>query len=316
MHNHWLMRRIAALCLISITVNLLCVCAQPDSSSPKLYFISDCQLPMKIETMRLAPYRNEEARDSLFSDIIRQHPPYLFFLGDIASAGSNNQSWIPIDAFLNRLSIAHTLVNAVPGNHEYYRSAKKGFTNYSKRFSGNSSMGYCITIDSMALVMLNSNYRKLTCEQTAQQQQWYCTKMDSLDAAHGVKVVIVCLHHAPFTNNTVVRPSKAVYKAVLPRFNSSPKARLLLSGHSHNLEYFKNNPNKYFLVLGGGGGLIQSLRSSNRSFYTDLIPQNNKPLYFYVTISRTGNILNLQARGLKKDFSSYYTLDIGEIELQ
>lgn len=310
------MHRIAALCLILVTMNILGACAQPVSSPQKLYFISDCQLPMKIETMRLAPYRNEEARDSLFSDIIRQHPPYLFFLGDITSAGSNKQSWTPIDTFLNRLSITHTQVNAVPGNHEYYTSAKEGIANYSKRFPGNSLLGYCITTDSMALVMLNSNYRKLTREQTVQQQQWYLTKMDSLDADHSVKVIVVCLHHSPFTNSTIVSPSYAVSEAVLPRFNSSPKARLLLSGHSHNLEYFKNDSNKYFLVLGGGGGLIQPLRSPNRSLYTDLIPQNTKPLYFYVILSRTGNILTLQARGLQKDFSSYYTLDIGKIELQ
>lgn len=310
------MHRIALLCLISITVDICYVCAQPVSSPQKLYFISDCQLPMKIETMRLSPYRNEEARDSLFSDIIRQHPSYLFFLGDITSAGSNKHSWTPIDTFLNRLSKVQTQVHAIPGNHEYYRSPKEGIMNYSKRFHGNSLVGYCITSDSMAVVMLNSNYKRLTREQIFQQQQWYGSKMDSLDADPGVKVIIVCLHHPPFTNSTIVSPSKAVHKLVLPRFNSSPKARLLLSGHSHNLEYFKNNPNKYFLVLGGGGGLTQPLRLPGKRFYTDLIQQNNKPLYFYVTISRTGNILNLKARGLKKDFNSYYTLDIDKIEMQ
>lgn len=310
------MLRIALLCLISITVDIFCVHAQPDASPPKLYFISDCQLPMKIETMRLAPYRNEEARDSLFSDIIRQHPPYLFFLGDITSAGSNKHAWTPIDTFLNRLSKVHTRVHAVPGNHEYYRSPQEGITNYSKRFQGNSLQGYCVTIDSMAVVMLNSNYKRLTRTQTVQQQQWYESKMDSLDADPGVKVIIVCLHHPPFTNSTIVSSSKAVHKLVLPRFNSSPKARLMLSGHSHNLEYFKNNPNKYFLVLGGGGGLTQPLRLPGKRLYTDLIQQNHKPLYFYVTILRTGNTLSLQARGLKKDFGNYYTLSIGEIELQ
>ena len=316
MNNYRLIYRIVIFFLVFVILDNHCLRAQTGSFPNKIYFISDCQQPMKIETMRLSPYRNEEARDSLFSDIIRQNPPYLFFLGDITSAGSNKKSWIPIDSFLHRLSRQHTIVNAIPGNHEYYKCSRKGITNFSKRFPQNSLLGYCVTIDSMAFVMLNSNFHKLTSGQIMQQQQWYNKKMDSLDASHGVKVIIVCLHHAPFTNSTIVSPSKPVSETILPRFISSPKARLFMSGHSHNLEYFKNYPNKHFLVIGGGGGLIQPLRLPDKSLYTDLIPQNNKPLYFYVTIARNGDIINLQARGLQKDFSTYYALDIGKIELK
>lgn len=310
------MYRLASLCFILLTVHTLCVRGQTDALSHTLYFISDCQLPMKIETIRYAPYRNEEARDSLFADIGRQHPPYLFFLGDITSAGSNKKSWIPLDRFLKLLSTERTVVHAIPGNHEYFTCSRKGIRNYSQRFSQRSVMGYCVTTDSMALVMLNSNYKKLTSQQIAQQQQWYTATMDSLDVDHGVKIIIVSLHHSPFTNSTVVSPSTVVSEKVLPRFISSPKARLFMSGHSHNLEYFNNYPNKYFLVLGGGGGLIQPLRPPDKSLYTDLIPQNTKPLYFYITLTRNGNTIHLQAKGLRKDFSSYYTMDIGEIGMK
>jgi hypothetical protein len=315
MDNCRLIYKMVILYLV-LVINNYGLQAQTGSLTNKVYFISDCQQPMKAETIRLSPYRNEEARDSLFSDIIHRKPSYLFFLGDITSAGSHNKSWIPIDRFLSRLATQHTIVNAIPGNHEYYTSSRKGIANFRQRFPQNSLLGYCVTIDSMAFVMLNSNINKLTAEQILQQQQWYSSKMDSLDTDRGVKAIIVCLHHSPYTNSTIVSPSKAVSEAILPRFIRSPKARLLMSGHSHNLEYFKNTSNKHFLVLGGGGGLTQPLRLPGKRLYTDLISQSSKPLYFYVTIDRTGDVINLQARGLRKDFSTFYTLDIGKIDLK
>jgi hypothetical protein len=287
--------------------------AQETDGSTKLYFISDCQQPMKIEKLRLKSFRNEESRDSLFSDLVRQKPKNLFLLGDLTSAGSNSTSWKPIDNLLNLLHKEHVLVNAIPGNHEYYRNAQKGIGNYKTRFPQNPLDGYCVKIDSMAVIMLNSNFSKLSALEFQRQQLWYKATMDSLDKDDAIKAIVVCTHHAPYSNSKIVGSSKAVVLNFIPLFMNSPKARLFISGHSHNLEYFKMAPNKHFMVIGGGGGLTQPLWSFEKQLYPDVIPQDKKPLYFYFILERKGNYITLSTRGLQKDFGSVRMFPVGII---
>jgi Icc-related predicted phosphoesterase len=287
--------------------------AQEIDASNKLYFISDCQQPMKIEKLRLKSYRNEEARDSLFSDLVRQKPKNLFLIGDLTSAGSNNTSWKPIDNLLNILHQKHVLVNAIPGNHEYYRKAKKGIGNYRIRFPQSPLVGYCVKIDSMAVVMLNSNFSKMTTSEFHQQQLWYKAKMDSLERDNAIKAIVVCTHHAPYSNSKIVGSSKEVVLNFIPVFMNSSKARLFITGHSHNLEYFKRLPDKHFLVIGGGGGLTQPLWSFEKQLYPDVISQDQKPLYFYLILERNGDFISLNVRGMQKDFGSVRTFPVGRI---
>jgi predicted MPP superfamily phosphohydrolase len=289
------------------------VYAQKISENKALYFISDCQEPMKAEELFLKPYRNIEARDSLFSDIIRQNLQNLFLLGDLTAAGSKSKKWKPIERFLFPLHEQKVNIYAISGNHEYYRSSKKGIQKYRQHFPNCHLYGYCIRVDSMAIIMLNSNFNHIPLSEQAKQKTWYYAMMDSLDIAPEIKFIMVGTHHPPYTNSKVVEPSKYVADNFVSRFLASPKSRLFLSGHSHNLEYFKYN-NKYFLVAGGGGGLSQPLLLPEFSKSTDLIAQNKKPLYFYVIVERAGNSLYLRARGLKRNFSTIELFDIGRID--
>ncbi len=287
---------------------------QNQSKNHKLYFISDCQQPLMLEKIRLKPYRNEEARDTLFSDIIRQEPQNLFLLGDLTSKGSNQKSWNPLDELLHHLKLGKTSIHAIPGNHEYYTNAKKGIQNYAKRFPGDPLYGYCVKVDSMAIVMLNSNFNKLDPGEFQKQQSWYKATMTSLDTESGIKMILVCVHHSPYTNSKIVKPSLSVILNFLPRFKSSPKAKLLISGHSHNLEFFTDNFKKNYLVIGGGGGLSQPLHLPGKRLYGDLIPQDTKPVYFYLIAERKGNSLVLSARGLQRDFNGLANYEIGTIQ--
>jgi predicted phosphodiesterase len=288
--------------------------AQENPGTNKLYFISDCQQPMKVEELRLKPYRNEEARDSLFSDLLRRKPQNLFLLGDLTSTGSNNSSWEPIDNLLNVLHANNISIHAIPGNHEYYRNPQKGIGNYRKRFPESSLCGYCVKVDSVSVVMLNSNFNKISDLNVQKQQTWYKAIMDSLDADKGTRIIIVCAHHAPFSNSKIVGSSKPVIKNFIPGFMNSSKSRLFISGHSHNLEYFKMAPNKHFLVIGGGGGLTQPLLPSKKQMYSDVLQQDQKPLYFYLVIERKGNRILLDVRGIKKDFGPVQTFPVGRID--
>ncbi|MCX6243614.1 MAG: metallophosphoesterase [Bacteroidetes bacterium] len=297
--------------LFSLILNL-CGFAQVVPGSHCIYFISDVQAPMKAERIISKYYRNEEARDSLFADMIRQRPENLFMLGDLSRKGSNEGAWGPLDGLMKALGKTKTRIYAIPGNHEYFGELPDMKT-FKHRFPGQWLYGYLVNIDSIAIVMLNSNFSEISIKEFTRQQAWYESVMDSLDVNPAVLAVIVCTHHPPYSNSKVVGSDEQVQELIVPRFKSSIKSKLFISGHSHNLEYF-NTLEKHFLVIGGGGGIAQSLYPVDRQKPKDLLSQNAKPLYFYLVIEKTGNSLKLVARGFKWDFR-FFEFDFGSVTL-
>jgi hypothetical protein len=300
--------------LVLLLINISCGFSQVVRNQQRIYFMSDVQTPLLLEKIYLKPCRNEDARDSLFADIIRQHSKNLFMLGDLVSRGSDEKAWMPLDAFLNSLNRIHAKVYAIPGNHEYIRISSIGMQMFKRRFQEEWLNGYFVNIDSVAIVMLNSNFNKLGKNELSKQLKWYKAEMDSLDSDPAIKAIIVCTHHAPYSNSKIVGSSKPVEDLIIPIFEKSTKSKLFLSGHSHNLEYFTGRNGKHFLVIGGGGGLTQPLISVNKRKYYDLVSQDAKPLYFYLVIEKKENCLNLIVRGFKEDFR-FFELDIGVIPL-
>ncbi|MFZ4398413.1 MAG: metallophosphoesterase family protein [Bacteroidales bacterium] len=280
----------------------------------KIYFISDVQLPMKLESVFLREYRNEEARDSLFTDMINQEPRSVFILGDLTSRGSDKKAWLSLDVFLKSLEKINAVVYAIPGNHEYMGKSSAGMQMYSQRFLQQSLYGYSVNIDSIAIVMLNSNYNEFSEKELTTELAWYKTEMDLLDSNPAIKAIIVCTHHAPFSNSKIVGSSRFVQTTFLPLFEKSKKSKLFISGHSHNLEYFSDSLGKKYLVIGGGGGISQALIPFNKRIYSDLLPQDSKPMFFYLVVEKNGNNLNLIAKGFKKDFR-FFELNIGNLKI-
>jgi len=278
----------------------------------RIYFISDIQSPLFVEKIVLKDYKNEVARDSLFTDILLQRPINLLMLGDLTSRGSSEKAWRPLDNFLNSLKIIGTKVYAIPGNHEYMSTATGGMNMFEHRFQKEWLSGYVVNIDSISIVMLNSNVNDLAENELSKQLKWYKSAMISLDSDPGVKAVIVCTHHAPYSNSKIVGSSEPVENLIIPAFEKSQKSILFISGHSHNLEYFSDSAGKHFLVIGGSGGLTQPLLPLNKRKFRDLLEQEIKPLYFYLVIEKNGNNLELIARGFKKDFI-FFELNIGVI---
>lgn len=274
-----------------------------------LFFMADCQQPLIVEKLFLKPYRNTEARDSLFSDISRLSPRHMFFLGDMVGLGSFQRDWKPFDRFLSRLRQSKTDVFAIPGNHEYKLNPLSGIKQFQKRFPGQSIYGFCVKTDSTAIVMLNSNFNHIPLQMAEKQYNWYNQTLDSLEKDEGILAVIVCAHHSPYSNSKIVGSSKTVEQSFVPAFEKCKKARLFITGHSHNLEYFETKPGKNFLVIGGGGGLTQPLLPEMQRRHKDLAKQPDKPLYFYIVVSRKGNQILAKARGFKRDFR-FYELNI------
>jgi len=292
-------------------VNISSGLSQPNRASQRIYFISDVQAPMAVEKVIWKAYRNEEARDSLFTDLIRQHPKNLFMLGDLTSKGSNEKVWAPVDAFLKKINIK---AYALPGNHEYMFRPSKGLKMFKQRFKEEWLYGYFVNEDSVAIVMLNSNFIHLSQNEFSKQLAWYRSVMATLDTDPAVKAIIVCTHHPPYSNSKEGGSSQQVADSIVPAYEKTKKAKLFISGHSHNLEYFTDSIGKHFLVIGGGGGIKKHFIKAGKRKNIDLIKQDAKPLYFYLIIEKNGNYLKLIARGFKRDFS-FFEFDIGTLIL-
>src|SRR4051794_27112989 len=200
-------------------------------------FASDTQAPMWVETLWLKYNRNREATKRILDDVISHEPKALFLLGDVVNLGYSNRQWKPIDAYLQRFQAKGIKVFAALGNHEVMGKAKKGQKRFQQRFPEHVKTGFVEIVDSMAVILLNSNFSSLTREEDSAQIEWYEKTLRKLDADSSIQFIITGCHHSPYTNSTIVRSSLAVRTKFVPLFLKSEKSSLFLSGHSHNFEH-------------------------------------------------------------------------------
>lgn len=269
--------------------------------NPVIAFTSDTQEPMQVEKILLKPNHNQQATQMIFKDVVAVHPAALFILGDVVSLSCNNKRWAHIDTYMQWCAQAHIPVYATLGNHEVMMNAKKGIKNFESRFPMYDPKGYVEIIDSVAVVLLNSNFSKMTIGEIQAQDNWYGSTIKRLDGDNAIKFIIVGCHHSPYTNSKVVKPSAAVQKHFVPAYIQSKKCVLFLTGHSHNFERFKEQ-GKYFIVIGGGGGLHQPLYTKEVSHDTSA---DYKPMFHYLEVRRMGDSLQITSRKLKPDFSGF-----------
>lgn len=271
-------------------------------SKQVIAFASDTQEPMWIERLFLKSNNNLAATKMIFQDIDSLRPAGLFILGDVVSSGKSAAAWKNIDQYIQRLRKHSVPVYATLGNHDVMFNPQKGTTNFIKRFPLYKPVGYTTIIDSMAIILLNSNFNTMTATEIGAQNERYEKELKELDQNPAVKYIIVGCHHSPFTNSSIVNPSRAVELNFLPAFVQSGKAVLFLSGHSHNFERFKVK-GKYFVVIGGGGGLHQPLKKKKKG--TNDLSADYKPMFHYLLVSRDHGGLKILSRYLKPDFSGF-----------
>lgn len=285
--------------------------AAPVTPAQPLAFISDTQTPFWVESLLLGGDRNEEANDSLFADIARIHPASLFMLGDLVSLGAQARAWEKIDRDLWTMRKAHIPVYAILGNHELMFYSRTGLRHFAQTFPSHRKTGYCVSVDSVAVVLLNSNFNDLDEREQGEQELWYAHTLDSLEHDSGTVSIVVCCHHSPFTNSMVVRPSEEVRERFVPPFLRASKCLLFLSGHAHTFEHFKEQ-GKDFLVIGGGGGSRHHVWTGAEQNWKDISPQQ-KPLFHYITLERRGLSLHITVRQVRDDFlgvEGRYAFDI------
>lgn len=275
------------------------------AQEPALAFLSDTQSPMWIEALAVNRNRNEEATAILVQHILQDTAiGMVVLLGDVTERSSSEKAWTRIDTFLHRFQERQRSVIATMGNHDYFLRASKGEANFKKRFPMYQRTGYCVRFHSLAIVLLNSNFSNLTDEEQKIQRQWYETTLDSLEADSTVSAVIVGCHHAPYTNNTVISPSKEVEKHFVPAFLRHSKCKAFMSGHSHAFEHFREG-GKDFIVLGGGGGLQHALSVGKKQRWKDYFPQQTeKRMFHYIRCNLQSHVLTLTLMMLREDFST------------
>ncbi|SHM40701.1 metallophosphoesterase family protein [Mucilaginibacter sp. OK098] len=268
---------------------------------PVIAFASDTQEPMWVEKLLLKSNHNLKATEMIFKDVDAVRPSGLFILGDVVSLGYKAKKWTHIDAYIKQCTHDSIPVYATLGNHEVMFNARKGTRNFKTRFPMYNPAGYTEIIDSVAVVLLNSNFSKMTTAEILAQDNWYSSAIKKLDADAAIKFIIVGCHHSPYTNSKIVKPSMEVRQNFLPAFINSKKCVLFVSGHSHNFERF-NMQGKDFLVIGGGGGLHQPLYANA---VTPDLSAGYKPMFHYLEVRRVHDSLQLVSRELNADFSGF-----------
>lgn len=268
----------------------------------ELIFASDTQAPMWIETLWLKPTNNRAATRSIFDNLALRNPAAVFLLGDVVNLGSSNRQWKPIDKYLDTLRSKDIKVMATMGNHEVMGRPKQGQRKFQKRFPDHVKTGFATVVDSVAVVLLNSNFGTLSEQEEQEQLDWYKGVLDGFDSDPSIKFIVSGCHHSPYTNSKIVGSSMAVRQRFVPLYLKSKKSKLFLSGHSHNFEHFKFE-GKEFFVIGGGGGLHQPLRKGD-GILQDL-SQEYKPMFHYLSVRRHEDKLLLTSVRLKNDQSGF-----------
>ncbi len=292
------------ICLFILWIGISCyptpLLAQ--TNEPVIDFTADTQAPLFIERIIRKTNNNEKATEMIFNEINKRCPVSLFILGDVVSLGFENSKWKSMDGYLKLLRNNGIPVYAALGNHELMINATKGGRLFQQRFPEHSPTGYVETIDSVAIILLNSNFEKMKQAAIDTQDAWYNNTLHRLDSDASVKFVIVGCHHSPYTNSKVVNPSVKVQQKFVAPFQKSKKCVLFLSGHSHNFERFEVN-GKCFLVIGGGGGINQSVHTDKGN--THDLSANYKPMFHYIEVKRIRDSLQVTSRQLKADFSGF-----------
>jgi hypothetical protein len=268
-------------------------------------FVSDTQSPIFIETLRIPSNRNDVAREMIMAQMLRDNPNAVFHLGDMIAIGLYAATWHSIDEFLTRARTAHIPVFPTLGNHELMLFPSYGIEQFFDRFPWYRKTGYTVRAGKLAVVLLNSNFSQLSDREKTFQLSWLDSTLSVLESDTTVAAVIMGCHHSPYTNSTIVSPSKEVEESFVPLYLRYAKCRLFVSGHCHAVEHFRQG-GKDFLVIGGGGGLQQPLLTGSEQRWGDLFPEKTeKRMFHYLRCRITGHGLDVTVRMVKPDFSGF-----------
>ena len=280
---------------------------QPTESaeSNRVVFLSDSQDPIWVETFFVQENNNIQAKEMIFSEILKLSPSAVFHLGDLVAFGFWQNEWAPSDSFTSSLKKHNIEFYPILGNHELFFPSQLGLKNFVQRYPFHSVTGYSVVKEGVGYILLNSNFNMHTSKEVSQQIRWFKETLLKFDNDPQINFVIVATHHSPYTNSKIVGMDEDVQKYFVPPFINSLKAKVFLSGHAHAFEHFKVK-GKDFLVIGGGGGLQHPLYKGEDEKVKDLYDSvSTKRMFHFLEIDNFTDSLKFNVMMLNNKFTSF-----------
>ena len=271
--------------------------AQVRQGSKRIAVIGDQQRTSWIE------FWKESNR--VHADVVRRvaehKPDALILLGDQVFWSSSASDWQFFDEIMQPVHALNIPVFPLFGNHEYMGCGDAGVMNMQSRFVAARTTWYRIDIDSVAYIMLNSNWSKIGDDSVAMQKSWYADQLQQCENDVTIRAVVVSSHHPPYTNSTVVYDDLRTQDEFVPLFMKTRKGQVWLSGHCHALEMFIRD-GKRFVVSGGGGGPRQKLATGEYARYTDILHGGSvRPLHSLL-LQRSGDSMTVSIDSLTSSY--------------
>lgn len=243
---------IIRLCIAALFLPAM-LCPQDNRT---VILLSDTQTPIWAEKLFLRSSDNDRATQKIFASILAEKQiDAVIHAGDITGHGWLRSSWKPILPFIDSLRARYIPFIAAKGNHDYYFIPPWGMKHFGEYIPNGTTDYSRHTFGDLCILVLNSNYDRLTIEAQQQQRRWYDEALREAERDPAVRTVMTVAHHSPYTNSAMVSGSYVMRKDYLPLFMSSQKSRLWIGGHAHRFEHFRKN-GKDLVVIGGGGGLF------------------------------------------------------------
>ena len=209
---------------------------------------------------------NNKLVKRLVSEIVRRHPAFILHLGDMTNDGASNKNWVVFDRLFEPVRRERIPVLPVIGNQDCYKSVSTAniataLKNIRERFFAlKDHRWYSRVFRDAGFIMLNSNYSGMSKDEVQRQKSWYEKILQEMDMTPSIHAIIVACHHPPFTNRESFELNDKRRRDFVMPFLNSKKAMLFLSGHCHSYERFIKD-GKTFIVSGGGGGILQKLKT-------------------------------------------------------
>ncbi len=257
--------------------------------------------------------QNDNARQMAIDEIAKEDPAFLIILGDLVSNGKDKEDWKYFDDVTKEIHARNIPVFAVPGNHDRINK-KPGLTNFYNHFPHQNRRTWdSFRFRNLAFILLNSNISRLTTAEVDAQNSWYRQTLDAFQNDSTISAIIVCCHHPPFTNSTIVSDSKDVQYYFAEPFIKNSKTKIFFTGHCHSYEHFLDH-GKTFIVTGGGGGPRQELNTNIKTRkHNDLFNGPAIRPFHFCRLIIGENGLRLQMVALDLDKKSWKVEDDFEI---
>jgi len=273
--------------------------------------VGDLQRTGTVETWR---ENNDQHRPRIIAGILADRPTALVLLGDMVWWGANESDWDYFDRLMQPVHESKIGVLPTLGNHDYYGNDNDAMANVMARWPWFRQDGIVRVIDSVAWIILNTNADDIGAERMNAHLRWFARSLALADADSSVLAIIVCGHHPPYTNSTVVPPDKLIQRNFVPLFVASQKGALWLSGHAHTYERFDIS-GRVFVVSGGGGGPRQALQAGSATRYRDQYTGAAiRPLH-HLLVERHGSALAVIMRPLHIASEPVHASDTVHIEV-